>query len=346
MDPTTILEKGNPDYEISRRRFFNKGHPNRYPYQIIHPRSTEEVAAAVKHAISLNKHISVRSGGHLFPCQHLQNEEILIDMKLVNPGFEYDGTTKLISFGPGNTVQDAQEYLTSRGLFFPFGHSPTVGLGGFLLCGGQGYFMQGWGFTADRWLIQMEIVTADGEVLICSRSQNSDLFWAARGGGMGFFGIVTKFWGRTMRAKKLYNTHWVFSARIYEDAMNWILDSAKLMRHYGVEVAVCACYADKMTGQGDEVQSTDVIIAAAITLYADSLEEAQEMVYPFDKCPLPPLFHLPVRETSYEQLNKMQEDLLPSDQGLRFKCDSIYNDPEVSREEVLHLGIILICISY
>ena len=165
MDPNTILEKGNPDYEISRRRFFNKGHPNRYPYQIIHPRSTEEVAAAVKHAISLNKHISVRSGGHLFPCQHLQNEEILIDMKLVNPGFEYDVSTKLISFGPGNTVQDAQEYLTSRDLFFPFGHSPTVGLGGFLLCGGQGYFMQGWGFSADRWLVQMEIVTADGEIL-------------------------------------------------------------------------------------------------------------------------------------------------------------------------------------
>ena len=163
---------------------------------------------------------------------------------------------------------------------------------------------------------------------------------------MGFFGIVTKFWGRTMKAKKLYNTHWVFSARIYEEAMNWILDSAKLMRPYGIEVAVCACYSDKMTGQRDEVQSREVIIAAAITLYADSLEEAQEMAYPFDKCPLTPLFHLPVTETNYEQLNKMQEDLLPSDQGLRFKCDTIYNAPEVSREEVVHLRIILIGISY
>ena len=140
-----------------------------------------------------------------------------------------------------------------------------------------------------------------------------------------------------MRAKTVYITHWVFNASMYEETMNWILDSAKLMRPYCVEVAICACYADKMTGEGDEVQNKEVIIAAAITLYADSLEEAQQMAYPFDTCPLTPLFHLPVTETNYEQLNKMQEDLLPSDQGLRFKCDSIYNDPEVSREEVLHL---------
>jgi FAD/FMN-containing dehydrogenase len=334
MDSSVILERGSEDYETSRRRFFNKGHPDRYPHQIIHPRSSAEVAAAVKHATSLDKHISVRSGGHLFPCQHLQDDEILIDMKNVNAKFEYDSETQLINFGPGLTVRGAQEFLTPLQLFFPFGHSPTVGLGGFLLAGGQGYFMQGWGMTADRWLIQMEIVTADGEIRICNREQNSDLFWAARGGGMGFFGVVTMFWGRTTRAKKLYNTHWVFSADIYEDAFNWILDSAKLIRPHNTEVAICVCYADKYTGQGDEIQSKDVIIAAAVTIYADSLEEAQSMAYPFNKSPLKPVFHLPVVETTFEELNKMQEGLLPSDQGLRYKCDSIYNDPHVSRKEV------------
>jgi len=334
MDPSIILQPGSEAYEKSRRRFFNNGHPDRYPHEIIHPRSTEEVAAAVKHAASLGKHISIRSGGHLFPCQHLQNDEILIDMKGVNPRFEYDPETQLINFGTGLTVQDAQEYLTPRGLFFPFGHAPTVGLGGFLLAGGQGYFMQGWGLTSDRWIVQIEMVTADGEIRICNRNENADLFWAARGGGMGFFGVVTKFWGRTARAKTLYNTHWVFSAEKYDETFNWILDSAKLMRPHHTEVAICCCYADKYTGQGDEIQTKDVVIAVAITLYADSLEEAKSMAYPFDTCPLEPVFHLPVVETTFEELNKAQEALMPSDEGLRYKCDSILNDPTVPREKV------------
>src|SRR5271170_7064984 len=119
-----ILERGAAGYEESRCRFINSPVPDRYPYQIVHPRSSEEVAATVKHAVSLGKHISIRSGGHLFPCQHLQQDEILIDMKNVNARVEFDETTRLINFGPGQTVQEVQQFLTPRKLFFPTGHAP------------------------------------------------------------------------------------------------------------------------------------------------------------------------------------------------------------------------------
>ena len=39
----------------------------------------------------------------------------------------------------------------------------------------------------------LQIVTADGQVRTCDSSQNSDLFWACRGGGGGNFGVVTTF---------------------------------------------------------------------------------------------------------------------------------------------------------
>jgi len=122
----------------------------------------------------LDKHISARSGGHLSPCQHLQNDEILIDMKAVNSCFEYDIQTELINFRPGLTFRDAQEFLTPRNLFFPFGHSLTGGLAGFMLAGGQGYFMQRWGIAADRWAVKLEIVSVDGEIRICNRDKNDD----------------------------------------------------------------------------------------------------------------------------------------------------------------------------
>ena len=39
-------------------------------------------------------------------------------------------------------------------------------------------------------MLEAEVVTARGEVLVVNESQHPDLFWALRGGG-GTFGIVS-----------------------------------------------------------------------------------------------------------------------------------------------------------
>jgi len=336
-----IYEQGSAEYEKSRVRFFNNAVPDRYPYQIIHPRSTEEVAAAVKHAVSLDKHISVRSGGHLFPHQHLQNDEILIDLKGVNNHFEFDEHTRQISFGPGLTAKDAQDFLNPRNLFFPFGHSPTVGLGGFLLAGGQGWFFPGWGLTSDRWITQLEIVTANGEIKICNRYENADIFWAARGAGMGFFAIVTRFWGHTAPAKKLYMLQWVFSGSKYHSALNWLLDSGKLLKPYHTEMTVSSQYEDAFTDLdgSDEIRPKEILLNGLVIIYADSLEEAQAMSFPFGECPEEHVAHIPLRETTWDEQNMLQEMLMPPNKGLRYKCDSMLTGPEVPREEVSPLRI-------
>ena len=44
----------------------------------------------------------------------------------------------------------------------------------------------------------IDVVTADGELVRASEDENADLFWAARGAGPGFFGVVTRFHLRTL----------------------------------------------------------------------------------------------------------------------------------------------------
>jgi FAD/FMN-containing dehydrogenase len=67
----------------------------------------------------------------------------------------------------------------------------TTGIAGLTLGGGLGWLMGKHGLALDN-LRSVEVVTAKGEVLVASKEENSDLFWAVRGGG-GNFGVATTF---------------------------------------------------------------------------------------------------------------------------------------------------------
>ena len=77
---------------------------------------------------------------------------------------------------------------TEQGLTALHGSSPNVGVVGYSLGGGIGWLARKHGLSAES-VLAVEVVTADGTLLRADRTQNTDLFWALRGGGGGL-GVV------------------------------------------------------------------------------------------------------------------------------------------------------------
>src|SRR5687768_15691007 len=281
------LTKGSADYEQLRRKFFNTRVPDVYPAEIVSPTTTAEVAAAVKSAHARGLKVSVRSGGHLFFCNALTEGGFLIDTGNLNQEIEYDAATKIATVSPGHRVEAVTNYLSGVGRFFPSGHSRSVALGGFLLAGGQGCFMRGWGYTADTWISQLEVVTAQGEVVIASKTRNSDLFWAAPGSGQGFFGVITRIWIKTIPTQRLFDyTIIIDSTEIFKQLLKWVLETSKKVPKYGVDLFFATFYADKDDPNGGHESAVKrVFFTINLTVFASSIEEARVLTSPFEVVP-------------------------------------------------------------
>jgi len=102
-----------------------------------------------------------------------------------------DVAKKTARVGGGCRWADVDHATHAFGLAVPSGFISTTGVGGLTLGGGIGHLTRKYGLTIDN-LLAADVVLADGRVVVASADENSDLFWAIRGGG-GNFGVVTSF---------------------------------------------------------------------------------------------------------------------------------------------------------
>ena len=111
--------------------------------------------------------------------------------------------------------------LFKQDMFFPAGHCKGVCLGGYLLQGGFAWNGRKLGMACES-VLGLDIVTAEGELVHASENENADLYWAARGSGGGFFGVVVYFHLRLYKKPTYCGMMWhVFSMKHLEDVYRW-----------------------------------------------------------------------------------------------------------------------------
>ncbi|MFP8955444.1 FAD-binding oxidoreductase [Natrialbaceae archaeon A-CW3] len=160
------------------------------PALVVQPTGTADVVAAVEFARDHDLSISVKGGGHNIAGTALVDGGLTIDMSRLR-GVVVDPDARTATAQGGCLVGDVDRETQLHGLATPLGFVSETGLAGLTLGGGFGYLTRRFGWSVDN-LLDVEIVTADGEVRRASRETNADLFWAVRGAGHNV-GVVTSF---------------------------------------------------------------------------------------------------------------------------------------------------------
>ena len=72
------------------------------------------------------------------------------------------------------------------------------------------------------------MVTANGDLIAVDEQHNADLFWAIRGGGPGFFGVITKYFLKVYPAPHaVTTTNYYFPLQLADEIGVWAGEAAR-----------------------------------------------------------------------------------------------------------------------
>ncbi|NJN32986.1 MAG: FAD-dependent oxidoreductase [Saprospiraceae bacterium] len=153
---------------------FNKRDYGRRPEMMVVPETVDDIVASIRFAKSVGLKVSVCSGGHSWSANHLRPHSILINMERFNT-YQVNQDAMMATAGPAVEGSDLLCALFKINLFFPAGHCKGVCIGGYLLQGGFAWNGRKLGMACES-VIGIDIVTADGELIHASATENADFF--------------------------------------------------------------------------------------------------------------------------------------------------------------------------
>jgi FAD/FMN-containing dehydrogenase len=181
-----VIAQEDAGYEEARRVY--NAMIDRRPAVVARATNAGDVISIINYARENRLDLAVRGGSHSVPGFGTCDGGVVLDLSRMR-GVRVDPRNRTARAEGGATWGDFNAATYAFGLATTGGIISTTGVAGLTLGGGIGYLARGCGLSCDN-LISADVVTADGRFLVASDSENSDLFWALRGGG-GNFGVVT-----------------------------------------------------------------------------------------------------------------------------------------------------------
>ncbi len=280
-----VVLRQEAEYEKDRESLLrNALKPRRFPEAIVHVASEKDVQEAVRFARRNRLKVAIRGGGHSFCGSPVRQGGLLLDLGKLN-AIQLDPAQKSAIAQPTIKAREAIPNLTAQGLAFPFGHCATVPLSGYLLNGGDGWNSGTWG-PACLSIKALELVNAEGESIRADPQQNADYYWAARGAGPGFFGVVTRYYLQVYALPKVIRISTLtYRLEDAERVADWL---PGLVRSLPPQVeTVCFIVSAPPQAQGAAAATRKLLIIGAVA-YADTEEDARRWLEPLADAPQAP----------------------------------------------------------
>ncbi|MBO4260020.1 FAD-binding oxidoreductase [Streptomyces griseorubiginosus] len=183
-----LIGPDNAGYEEARTVY--NAMIDRRPALVARCADADAVARVIGFARAHDLPLAVRGGGHHGAGMGTVDGGVVADLSPLK-GIHVDPDARTVRVGGGCVWGEVDRATNAHGLATPSGIVSTTGVGGIATGGGLGHLTRKCGLTIDN-LLSADVVLADGRKVRASAEENTDLFWAIRGGG-GNFAVVTSF---------------------------------------------------------------------------------------------------------------------------------------------------------
>ncbi|OZM80500.1 FAD-binding oxidoreductase [Pseudonocardia sp. MH-G8] len=181
---TNFLSPGDQGYDTGRTGY-NLAVDHK-PEVVVPAASVDDVVAAIRYATTRGLGVAVQATGH-GPSRSADGS-VLINTSRMD-GITIDPVARTARVEAGVRGSALVRAAAEHGLAPLNGSSPEVGVVSYHLGGGIGMLGRSLGWAVDH-VRALEVVTADGVLRRASATEETELFWALRGGGKGTLGVV------------------------------------------------------------------------------------------------------------------------------------------------------------
>lgn len=322
-----VIAPGEARYASVRGSLlFNLRTPDRAPAVIVRARDVRDVEVVVRYAHDNDLRVSPRGSGHNWSGIAMQDGVVLDLAGLAD--IDIEPSLRTADVGPAIDNRTMARRLAEHGLAFPLGHCGHVALSGYLLSGGLGWNSERWGLGCHN-VTEIDVVTADGQLRRASETENPDLFWAARGGGPAFFGVVTRYRLALHTLPPAITT----ANRFYplsriRDVQDWMVAAKSYLPDNLEFTAIIASSPPHVATKADRV------ILATATVFADTEDEARDTLDRLGDLAPRNCLHSEEARQRFEDLYLPLDLSLP--EGKRYAVDSVWSaDPSDAFMETL-----------